>query len=381
MMLPIRRFSYTPEKFNAAAAAKLGTVGNVFELPSDNPIEEIRVTCCLTVNAQLTLTGVDNILNLLKRIQVVTNNGKTVPRWDTTGIGALEYVSQVGLNLDKPTLEAIRQSMGATIAASSQIRMTYRLPMVHPLVEEPLRTRMLLPVHTHAQDAKLILDISSLAEMASAGSVTALVITVQVVSKKMPVDVTQAILSKGGFIEQDTIETANNIGVGVSGDVAIALGLTGSYTGVLFRHYKGGAAYTRDVPDETTTFGGETLWKLETNQETLMQWRWRELQAANDESKTHNVLSQTSSPSFGGAVAANTFFVPASSVFLDFLSDGLEARELGSVLDCNPAALATPSSKMEFKGRVANTATNGHVINVVGHRLFGDLSAWKKLSV
>lgn len=381
MMLPIRRFTYTPEKFNAAAAAKLGSVGNVWELPSDNPIEEIRVTCCLTVNAQLTTVQPDSILNLCKRIQVVSNNGKTIPRWDTSGIGALEFVSQQGLNLDRSTLEAIRLSQGATIAASSQIRLTYRLPMVHPLVEEPLRTRMLFPVHTHAQDAKLILDFAALAEFASAGSVTAMVVTVQVVTKQMPQEITQAILAKGGFIEQDVIETAYNLGVGVSGDVALALPLTGSYTGCLFRMYKGGATITRDVIDENTTFGGETIWRLETNQETRSQWRWRELQVANDESKVANVLSQTSSPGFGGVVAANTFFLPSSSVYLDFLSDGMEARELGSVLDVNPQALATPTSKMEVKGRVSNTATNGHVVNIIGHRLFGDLSSWKKFDV
>lgn len=380
-MLKYRRSTHSPEKLNAAGAVKLGTNTNVFELPTDNPIEEIVLTVCFTVGTALTLLGVDNILNIAKRIQVLTNNGKTTPRWDTSGIGALELVANEGMNLDRATLEALRISQLATVAAGANIRVSYRLPMVHPGVVEPLRTRMLYPVHTHKEVPRLVVDFSSLAEMASAGTITAMVASVQVIAKVMPAEVTAAVMNRGGFIDADVVESSVNFGVGAIQEARIPIQLTGSYTGLLLRLYKGGATISRDVIDEVTTPGAETIWSLITNLETLSQFRMRELQTENDWTKTANVLSLTTSPGFGGVVAANTSFVPSGSVMLDFLSLGLDARELGSVLDVNPQALATPTTKMELVGKPANTVTNGHTVFVIGRRLYGDLAEFKKLAI
>ena len=112
----------------------------------------------------------------------------------------------------------------------------------------------------------------------------------------------------------------------------------------------------------------------------LQEWRAKHLQIINDWSCPSNSALDATSPNFGGLLVTNTNWEPAGSYMLDFLTDGLDtANELGSVLDCNN--VATNGLKMEIVGSVASVATNASTLNMIGHRLFGDLSKWKTISV
>jgi hypothetical protein len=190
---------------------------------------------------------------------------------------------------------------------------------------------------------------------------------------------TSAIQKAGGFINFDLLERSYNVGVGVSGQQRFPISTPGSYAGLLMRTYKGGASVTRDVIDQVVTAGSETLWDIESGGVIQRQWRMRTVQTINDWSRVANSSNQTYSPNFAGAVAGSTSFQPASSIYLDFLGDGIggDANELGSVLDCN---LPTKSGLlMELVGSVASAATNGHVIYLMGHRWYGDLSKWQAI--
>lgn len=349
-----------------------------FEIPNTQPIEEITVLVSGTVGGTaLTLTGVDNILSLVKRIVLSVNDG-VQPRSqvDFSGVGLLEYASQVGLNLDRSTLETVRLSKGATVAANMGFRIGYRIPIVHPMVTEPLRTRMLLPCHTWAQAPQLRLEFANAAEMYSAGALTGLTVEVIVKYRVMPADLTKSIIGGGGFIPSDLIETPYTIATGVGGEQRFPIVTPGQYMNAMIRTYLGGATVTRDVIDQVTTVGSESRWRIESGLAVLTEFRMKHLQTENDQSRVANVLSQTSSPNFSGAVAANTSWQPAASVLLDFMTDGLDsADELGSLLDCNIAPQA--GLKMELVGNVANVATNGSTIYIGGHRLFGDLKKWQ----
>jgi hypothetical protein len=66
---------------------------------------------------------------------------------------------------------------------------------------------------------------------------------------------------------------------------------------------------------------------------------------------------------------------------MDFLTDGQSediARELGSVLDCNTPA--NTGLKMEIVGAPTSVSTNASQLNLMGRRLFGDLSRWQKFA-
>lgn len=379
MMLKKRTQIYRPSEMQGIAI--LGT-SQTFDIPNVQPIEEIRVIVNGTFTAAATTRTniLDNILNAVKKVVLNINDGVTSrAQVSYSGPGLLEYCAQVGLNLDRSTLEAVRIANDTTVALASQsFRISYRIPIVHPMIGEPLRTRMLLPVHTWAEAPVLELQFGQLADLASAGALAALTTEIIVKHRVMPAALTTDILSNGGFISSDLVEKPFSVAPGVSGEARFQISSPGQYLNLCFRQYLGGATVTRNVLDASTTFGQETKWRIESGLVPLTEWTWKALQIENDESRVSNGLTQTSSPNFGGAIAANTQFQPAASVLLDFLTDGMEsANELGSVLDANIDART--GLKLEVIGTVVSVATNASTIHIGGHRLFGDLSKWQAL--
>lgn len=373
--------------FAPLSAPSAGLLGTEQPVPIDRqwPIEEIQVTLLVTVNAQLTMSTattnaiVDNIQGLLKSAVLTATDGsepRTVVK--ASGAGLLEYASQVGLNIPRSTLAAILLSQAATVAASLKFRITYRIPLVNPMVGEPLRTRMLFPAHKLPQDPILTLAFANLADFTSAGTLTGLICEVRLIRRLMPDAVDQQILATGGYIPMDLIETPFPVSQSSAGENNFDVPLGGQYMGLLLRSYLGGSTITRDVLDETNTLGSETKWQLKSGNVVHEEFRFRNIQDFNDLTRVANLDTQSVAPNFAGAIAANTRYQPASSIYLDFLSDGLEsADELGSLLDCN-----IPSNsglKMQLNGRLAASGTYAHTLYMIGHRMFGDISKYQAI--
>lgn len=388
MLLPRRSeiINYAP--LQAASAALLGTSQPV-PLNQTNPIEELQVTLLATVGTQLTFNVaknttaiIDNILGLLKQVTLLASDGKdprSVVR--VSGAGLLEYAAQVGLNLPRATLAAIILNQAATVAASLQFRIVYRIPLVHPMIGETLRTRCLFPAHRLPQKPVLQLDFANLADFTTAGTLTALIAEVRVIYRQMPDTVDAQIMATGGYIPMDLIETPFPINLGSAGPMDFDIPLGGQYTGLLLRTYQGNTTISRDVLDGTTTQGLETRWSLRQGNTSQEEFRFRNQQDINDYSRPANSATQSSSPNFAGAIAANTNFQPASSIYLDFLTDGLEtATELGSLLDANTPANSGLKLQIHSENVAANV-TVSHTLSMVGHRLFNDLSAFKIVKV
>lgn len=379
MMLRKKMFVVNEPKLSPGTNLLLGTPVKV-SLDNTWPIEEILVFVNVTCGATgPTLTGADNLLGIVKKIGLsINDNNQPRSIVDFTGVGMLEYVQHAGMTLDSATLNAVGLCQGASIANNLNFRICYRIPLVHPAIGEPLRSRMLLPVHTWNQQPVLTLEFEQAANMYSAGSVSAVSAEVVLIRRNMNAADTAAIFSSGGFLSFDLIETAAAIPVGQAGDVRIAVNGPGSYLNLLMRQYKGGATITRAELDETTTVGSETKWRLESGGVAEHEWRWKHLKAINDFSQAQNSANQTYSPVIGGTIAANTSYSPSVSTMLDFLDDGIPGdgvTELGSVLDVNTPLRS--GLKMEIVGRVASVATNGSTLYVGGHRVYGDLSQWQ----
>jgi len=379
MLLAKKTHRFQPATLAPGALALLGTQVKI-ALDTTWPIEEIllfvNVTCSGTGP---TLTGADNILGIVRKFNLTVNENNA-PRSvvDASGIGLLEYAEKVGLNLDRATRSAVALSQGASIAASQQFRICYRIPLVHPQICQPLRSQMLLPVHTYQQAPVMTIDFEQAGNMYSAGAFS--VVSAEYVLKRrnMTPDVTAAIQAKGGFIASDLLEIPYQIPLGYAGEVRFDLPIPGSYANLVFRQYLGGATVTRNVVDQTTTIGQETIWRIESAGVAEHQWKWKDLQTIEDCNGPLNSANQTYSPSFAGAVAASTSFQPASSCYLDFISDGLDGvSELGSVLDANAPSKA--NLKITLIGNVASVATNPSVIYMLGQKYYGDLSRWQQL--
>jgi len=404
MFLEQRINYFSPPQLNLASA---GNLGQRLQWPIDRtwPIEEIVLhigwthTGTMTCTPAATPDTVDGFLQLLQRVTLTINDG-TQPRnvIDMSGIALLEHAAQVGFNLDAATQNVLAAQAAGSVAAGAY-RITYRIPMVNPLIGEPLRSRMYLPVHLFPQDPILTLTFNTAAGMAlTVGSITQVYCDVQLV-RRVPTPQSEKLLQatapkdqpanrRTGYIPFDLIESPFSVGVGVTSEQRFALPIPGQYVSLLFRQYLGAATMTKSVIDNSGIgdtvahgFGSESRWRLETGSVVLREWRWKHLMAMNDWSRTANSSNQTYSPNFGYPVLTNTGFRSASSTMLNFLLDGLSGdtgTELGSLLDCN-----TPFNnglKMEVIGQPVAAATNAHQFNIVGHRLFGDLSRWSTFS-
>lgn len=383
MLFPRRSEIIKVAPLQAASAGILGTSQPV-KLNRTWPIEEIQVILTGTIGTQLTFTAspttnaaVDRLSGLLKQFQLFANDGtepRTVVR--ASGIGLLEYAHQAGLNLPASTLATMVTEQGATAAASLSFRICYRVPLVHPMFGEPLRTRCLFPAHRLPQDPTLQLDFANLADFTTLGSLTSLMCEVRCIYRAIPPAVDAQILASGGYIPSDLLQTDTPLNIGSSAEQDFDIPLAGNYTGLLLRTYKGNTTISRDVIDSSTTLGQESIWYLRQGTVTIEEFRMRDQRDLNDYSRVLNSATQSSSPAFGGAVAANTNFQPAASVYMDFVSDGLESvTELGSALDANVPA--NSGLKLQIHGTIAASVTVAHTFSIIGHRLFGDIARFQ----
>jgi hypothetical protein len=369
-------------EINPGTNLLLGTQKRV-PVPRDYPIEEIKITLDIAANATPPSSPTaDGWLKLLKRVQLwvpFADEPRNVV--DCSGNFLLEYLAHVGMNTDTATLAALGELNKTTPAliASNKYRLTYRIPLVQPQLAEPLRSRMLLPVHTLKQDPQLILDFAAAAEMHSVGTMDTITCEIVYQQREMPERVTLGILEDGGFMRYDLLETPFVVPVGVSGEKDFDIPTPGHYLGLLLRHYKGANPVTRNDISQTVTAGSETLWSLRVGKRDRLRFRMKTLAIINDESRAKNNVSQTGSPSFSGPLATNTQYQDCSSVYIDFMNDGLgQVNELGGALDCY-----TPEEKsqlVQLHGFVSAPATNAHTLYIGGHRILErDIERWKAI--
>lgn len=430
MYLEQRLSYFNPPAFNLPTNTILGTTQK-WSLDRTWPIEEILIFLNFDLSTGMTTISpttpdlYDNILQLLQHVNLSVNDGRQ-PRTlvDCNGVALVEWASQVGMNLDEATLRmvAIAQNpIGAAAVPIGVYQMCYRIPCVNPLVGEPMRSRMYLPVHTYPQDPVLTLTFASLAAMGTTGVFGTIRVDVVLV-RRVPTIQSEAFLrstagtNPSGYIDWDMLETPFVLPLGSATEVRLPIPVPGNYINLLFRQYKGGAALSRIVPVDVdvgdsmaNNNGNETRWRIETGGTVLREWRWKHLRTINDMSRPVNVLAgispkqTTPTPTGAGFVAvasagavtnqlsnqmanfpdtpqaATANYRAGTTAMIDFLNDGFSGdtgNELGSLLDCNTPA--TNGLKMELIGTPASVATNPSVIYVMGHRLFGDIARWQK---
>ncbi len=399
-----------PPTLNLAAGANLGAI---LKLAIDRsfPLERIDIAVSFNVTTALvmapataqTTDAYDNILQLLQHINLSVPTASQ-PRnvVDCRGAALLEYNARTGLNLDAPTLELVASSQ-TTGLATGCYRMTYSIPLAPNRMADPLRTRLLLPVHQTNQDPVLTLTFNSLAGMGMTAGVFGQIYVEVGLVRRAPTALSEAQLAKTaivggaldangaatGYINFDLLEQPWNIAPGLGGTSVpqrFPLALNGEYTEFCYMHYLGGANITRSVIDASGAgdtvahgFGSESIWQLQTAQVPIRTWKWHQLQFQSDRRNPRTRANQTYAPNFGGPVFANTNFQPGSSTVDNFLDDGVntdDCNELGSLVDANLQG----TLKLELVGYVANVATNGTTLYVMGRRLFGDLGRWQAVS-
>jgi len=361
----------SPALLQPTGATILGTTVAFDQFDTTYHWEELLIICHLVAGATApgTLT-LDGVLNLVSNIKLEFNYGGLRTAVNISGIGSLEHAANTGLNLDPGTLALIGEHTkgSAGLTNSNTYRLCYRVPLVHPMVTEPLRTRCLVPVPHHDAPPRLTLTFSSAAAMYGAGSLATVLVQLVPIRREVPAALDAQIMKDGGYIPFDLIENPYQIATGVSGDQHIPINQPGAYASMLLRLYKGGASITRDDMSASTTAGSETIWSLQTGSKIYRRFFTKSLQAQNGWSRVLNNITQTSSPTIFGTPAANTQYGPPNSLMMDFLTgNGIaDANELGGVLDC--FLPANPGQRMELVFNCASAATNGHTVYLLGHR-------------
>jgi hypothetical protein len=391
-------------------------------LPRTWALEEIFVTVQVQPKAAITTQLLYGLLNILRRVQLEINDG-IQPRMavNCTGPGLLQLVSNEGISLDRSTLQvlaqlqaqAAAQATGGFLANGGNYRVTYRIPLVHPMITGPLRSRMLLPVHLHPQDPTLVLDFAGAAELFSGvadpfTASTGAAVEVWLLQREIPRAFGEEIKKSapGGdprlwFLRSDINETIYPVPITTNTEQRFEIPKPGQYSSLAIHMTKGTGSATMDLADisASTTLGSETRWRLESGGNLFREWRMKQLQTLNDYSRaaspagllnpriptlaasllaTSGTTTVTATDvfvpgQFGGSLSAQGIQSP-SSVFLDFLSDGIgDAEELGSLLDCNLPAVS--GLKMEIIGNVTLAAAG--TFQIVGRRFFDELSRWQ----
>lgn len=431
MYLEQRMTMFNPVSFNLATNTVLGTTQR-WAIDRTWPIEEILIFLNFDVTTALqpaatpaTPDQADNALQLLQHVNLTVNDGRQ-PRSvvDCSGVALIEYVSNVGWNLDTATslyASLCQNAVGGTNTVPvGTYQVCYRIPCAPMQVGEPLRTRMYLPVHTYPQDPVLTLQFNSLTNLAMQAGVIGTVRVDVLLVRRLPTTASEALLrstagsNPTGYIDWDLIETPFTLPLGSASETRLPLPVPGNYTELLFRQYKGGAVAGTGVSRTNTVdvdigdtiahnLGLETRWRLESGGVVLREWRWKHLRALNDFTKAAVPVGPALTPlllaASGGSAStvlqpsnfpllsmtsiigtgATTGFRAGTSTMLPFLQDGMtgdSGNELGSLLDCNTPA--NNGLKMELIGTPASVATNPSVIAVMGRRLFGDISRWQK---
>jgi hypothetical protein len=382
-------------------------------IPRSWALEEIFITVQFTSKAAITTQFAYGLLNALRRVSLEINDG-IQPRTpvNVTGPGLLQLISHEGIGLDRSTLSVMGQLGQGFLANTGVYRITYRIPLVHPAITGGLRAKCLLPVHLFPQDPILVLDFAPAAEICSAVAdpFSAAAVEVWTFRRDFPRRFAQYIndQTKGNpiqwFIRSDIQETIYPLSTSLtSSEQRFEIPKPGQYSSLLMHMLKGNAALTLADISASTAVGTETLWRIESAGTVFRQWRMKQAQTLNDYSRVTeqagifnlNVLTldalkltQTGTAvitatnvmvpntNWGGALALGYGVQDPHSVFHDFLTDGLtDVDELGSLLDCNPTALA--GLKMEIIGAVTTPANQASSVGLVGRRFYDDLSKYQ----
>jgi hypothetical protein len=409
MLLRQRRSFIIDSRLTLASPNSASTIRLPIPRIAPYGIEEIFVTVTITMGATGIINGTNvnlgyGLLNILKRIQlgnIPNSDGKPSNVVDVSGAGLLQFVSNEGLKLDDATLATLTAINKVRILANGVYRITYRIPMVHPFLTDGLRPRCLLPIFAYNQDPVLQMDFAAASELTDlATPISSASVEVFLVSREMQPNAIAQINATGGFINWDLLESPNSPAASQTNLLnKFIIPTPGSYTGLLLHMLKGGATLVPGDLSGSTTIGSETEWQLKgAGKDIIDSWRMKYLRIINDMSRgpggpafelnaTAAYIQATASngvagvPTFGGALSTGFAIQEPSSVFLDFASDGLtDVRELGSLF--NTKQYADKGLEVAIYGQIttSGTTTQPNSINIVGRRLFGDLSTFQTLT-
>ena len=370
---------------SGSSAGTTGLPGTLFgqtfrwEITREFPIEAIYLKCEVTAFNSGTVSAgqafsQDGPWNLFKRLQVTIADGsRTRNCVDVSGVGLAEYYRQVAGSL--PGILATAPVDHATNTyAGNTVHFMWPIPFVLPNLSDPIASCLLLPAPRF--NSNIILNVQVASAYTEVFSYTT---NKPIIECKMtPVVIRRDVRDPNWtYLDSELTEAVISPTIGGSNQM-YELQIPGSYTGLLLRGYRNGTAGSLARGDismvsgygttASTTFGEFSL-RLLGN--VIRRNKWVQQAYENDLS-----IFDPARPAnmYGGATDQ-----AHASMFWDFLNDkpGQEADHFGSVLDTNP--LMATGARLQLFLDCAAGLTNP-AIQMVSHRIFGDLSSFKPVA-
>lgn len=337
-MLFTKRQDYAPTQSSLALGQTIR-----FELTREFHIEAIFLKVDVTVSGVMATASADKILDIVKKVKVnISDGARTRTPIDVSGTALIELAKQWQGGLDRRTQLAI----GGNSATTYNI--TYPIYFVHPQVDDPIGSTLLLPAPRFNSNPVVEVQFASQAELDTNATPT-----FAVSSLKARLVINRRQVTKVNWPTFDTELVELEQGYATTGNNQLyELQIPGSYTGLLLRGYTSATAR-----GDVMVADGE--FKLQLLGTVMRRFRLLDLQDENDSSIFRNV-------------AADGF---VGSYYLDFLTDksGQAASDYGSVLDAN--ILSASGARVQLLQDI--TGGTGVKIKYVSHRIFGDLRKLK----
>jgi hypothetical protein len=360
--------------------AQTVTYGQTYrwEITREFPIESILLQAqyfaVATGTGTCTMkTSQDTPWNMIKRIQVTVADGaRTRNVVDITGPGLIEYFRQVNGVGPQFINDSNKYKDGTSGNYSSMLSFMFPIPFALPNLADPVASTLCLPAPRYNSNIILTVTMTdlqadwiALTYETPTLSITPIVVRRDIRDPQWP------------YFDAELVENSFSVTAGSVNNM-LELQVPGSYTGILLRGFRSSTVADTSRGDisavvgiGTTTKPNNSEYSLRLLGNVIRRFRWHQVTAENDLSLGQPIYTLANSVN-----AYNNMDQGAPCAFLDFLNDrpGQVSDDLGSVLDTNP--LMATGARLQLYYDVA-TGLTGPSLNLVTHRIFGDLSAAK----
>lgn len=267
---------------------------------------------------------------------------------DLTGANLVSFLSNVGVSLDRYTL----QSMPAGLVVSTAYTVNLRIPMRHPQVAEPFGNFLSIPLDESNifDDPYLQVDFETSGNLLSAGAISGVTAKVQAIYREVPI-VSGAPAKKTPYIPWELSQT---VIAPSTTRFTYEFPTVGVLTGFLLQAY------------DTSTFAG--TFPLASSGTYLLKYGTDQLEETDD--LFQEVTNDNSRESFPAVLAGATTLPnmqPRQESFFDFFTEegGQDGYSVNSTINLDSKVLAGDKLRLTF----ADLTDSSTTVEITSHRL------------
>lgn len=326
----------------------------------DSLLLVVPVTVAGTITSNLTYTD-GGLTNLIQRVQLgIADGSSNRNQTDCSGYGLIRHGAKVMNGLDVNTLSALGAPLNVNEAATAGSTagtyfITVPLLFKNPQITDPVGSIFMLPLPRYNTNPTLTVNFGSLANAISTNHGATITIgTPHVVQIQRQVNVITF-----PTVETEIRELTQTISA-TGANQYFNLDVPGSYSAL--------DIYTTNSSGVATDISSGP-WILQFLGQSIRQFQLSDVKTQEQYSMGNDAYFSTTATGTGVTTMKDYF---PGLYHLDFIHDGfgMEAAELGSLLNVNP--LAGSGAVLQLNMSLGSTGS----VSIVAERFFGDLSGY-----